>query len=110
MHALSRFPSKPVFEVIEPGVCILWALTATSAFFVGMMIVYLLVAQTLLVLTNFTTLDGLKQRRLCPLPFFNKEIPSQINMFDRGEYQNLRDLFGNNIWTFWIPLSRNVPN
>jgi hypothetical protein len=34
----------------------------------------------------------------------------QINLWDRGELQNLKSLFGSNILTFWMPLGREIKN
>ena len=58
-----------LFDLMEPGVFMLWAITATSALFVGLMIVILIISQTCLILTNFTTLDGIKEKRSCPTAF-----------------------------------------
>lgn len=57
------------FGAFEPGVYILWAITCVSAGLVGMMIVSLWVGHSWMVATNFTTLDNLKQKMMCPLPF-----------------------------------------
>jgi hypothetical protein len=54
---------------MEPGVVIIWAITAFSALFVGLMIVMLLITHTLMVLTNYRTLDGMKTGKMCPIPF-----------------------------------------
>ena len=40
-----------------------------SAFVVGIMIIMLFVGHTGMVLTNFTTLDSIKQKQVCPIPF-----------------------------------------
>lgn len=64
---------------MEPGVCILWVITAFSAFFVGLMIVVLWITHSLMILTNFRTLDGMKTKECCPLPFFNtKNDPNKV--------------------------------
>jgi hypothetical protein len=65
--------SKPVLELMEPGVAIIWAATAFSALFVGIMIIMLLISHSLMVLTNYRTLDGMKTGRMCPLPFFARD-------------------------------------
>jgi hypothetical protein len=65
--------SRPVFELMEPGVVIIWAITAFSAFFVGLMIIMLLISHTLMVLTNYRTLDGMKTGKMCPVPFVSTE-------------------------------------
>jgi len=40
-----------------------------SAGIVGMMIVGLAFGHTFMITTNFTTLDGMKTKRSCPIPF-----------------------------------------
>jgi hypothetical protein len=57
------------FSVYEPGVYILWAITCFSAAVVGVMIVGLTISHTFMILTNYTTLDSMKQRRMCAFPF-----------------------------------------
>jgi hypothetical protein len=54
---------------MEPGVVILWVVTGFSAFFVGLMIVCLFIVHTMMALTNYRTLDGMKTGRMCPMPF-----------------------------------------
>jgi palmitoyltransferase len=63
----------PIFDMMEPGVVILWVFTGLSAFFVGLMIVALAITHTLMVLTNFRTLDGMKTGKMCPLPFLSTQ-------------------------------------
>jgi hypothetical protein len=58
------------FSHFEPGVYILWAITCVSAAVVGMMIIALAISHTLMILTNYTTLDSLKTKRMCPIPFW----------------------------------------
>lgn len=58
------------FSAFEPGVYILWAITCISAGIVGMMIVTLWAGHTVMIATNFTTLDSLKKKAVCPLPLF----------------------------------------
>lgn len=60
---------KPVLEMMEPGVAIIWAITAFSALFVGLMIIMLFITHTLMILTNYRTLDGMKSGKMCPIPF-----------------------------------------
>ena len=57
------------FGLFEPGIYILWALTCLSAGVVGMMIVGLTFSHGMMICTNFTTLDSMKQRRMPPIPF-----------------------------------------
>lgn len=57
------------FGAFEPGVYILWLITCFSAGMVGAMIVGLCFGHSFFVATNFTTLDGMKTRRSCSLPF-----------------------------------------
>ena len=33
-----------------------------------------------------------------------------MNSWDRGEVQNLKELFGTNILTFWMPFGREIEN
>lgn len=66
--------TKSVLELMEPGVAIIWAITAFSAGFVGIMIVMLLISHTLMILTNYRTLDGMKTGRMCPMPFFTNDF------------------------------------
>ena len=33
-----------------------------------------------------------------------------MNVYDRGEIQNIRSLFGTNILTCWMPLTREIEN
>jgi hypothetical protein len=64
---------------------ILWVFTGMSAFFVGIMIVMLFISHTLMVFTNFRTLDGMKTHQMCPLPFCQtKDHPDTTNLHDRG--------------------------
>lgn len=63
--------TRPILELMEPGDVIIWAITAFSAFFVGLMIIMLLISHTLMILTNYRTLDGMKNGRMCPLPFLS---------------------------------------
>lgn len=55
---------------MEPGVVIIWVITAFSAFFVGLMIIMLFITHTMMVLTNYRTLDSMKSGKMCPMPFF----------------------------------------
>ena len=57
------------FSHFEPGVYILWMITCISAAVVGLMIIGLTISHTFMILTNYTTLDSMKQKRMCPLPF-----------------------------------------
>ncbi len=57
------------FGHFEPGVYILWLITCISAAVVGIMIIGLTISHTMMILTNFTTLDGMKQKIMCHLPF-----------------------------------------
>lgn len=57
------------FGAFEPGVYVLWGITCFSAGFVGMMIIGLAVGHTMMIMTNFTTLDSIKSKRTCPIPF-----------------------------------------
>ena len=61
---------RPMLELMEPGVVIIWAITALSALFVGLMIIMLFFTHTFMVLTNYRTLDGMKSGKMCPMPFF----------------------------------------
>lgn len=56
------------FSVFEVGVYILWFVTACSAGVVGMMIVGLGIGHTLMIATNYTTLDSIKTKKPCPIP------------------------------------------
>jgi hypothetical protein len=56
------------FGIFEPGVYILWIITCMSAFFVGMMIVGLFISHSMMVMTNYTTLDSMKKKKMCPIP------------------------------------------
>jgi hypothetical protein len=56
------------FGAFEPGVYILWVVTCISAGIVGIMIVTLWLGHTLMIATNFTTLDSLKKKTMCPIP------------------------------------------
>ena len=80
-HAL-KHPVKPdniltenwnapqFFDVFEWYVYILWGVTCLSASLIGLMIVALWFSHTVMILTNFTTLDSMKKRRCFPIPFF----------------------------------------
>lgn len=57
------------FSYFEPGVYILWLITSFSATFVGFMIIALWISHTMMILTNFTTLTGMKTKKVCPFPF-----------------------------------------
>ena len=57
------------FNTFEPGVYILWFITCFSAGFVGLMILTLSIGHTFMIATNFTTLDSLKRKQVCPWPF-----------------------------------------
>lgn len=75
----------PFLQIVEPGVMILWAFTALSAFSVGMMIVTLSITHTIMMLTNWRTIDIMKSKTMCPIPFFQKgQNIDRINLFDRG--------------------------
>jgi hypothetical protein len=60
----------PILQLVEPGVMILWVFTAFSAFFVGLMIIILFITHTVMGCTNYRTLDGMKTKKCCPIPFF----------------------------------------
>lgn len=69
------------FDFFEPAVYVLWAITCFSAGCVGVMIVGLSIGHSLMISTNFTTLDSIKTRRACPIPFcefrqYQKESPN----------------------------------
>jgi len=64
-----RALSNEIIPLIPTSTKVLWALTAFSVFCVGLMIIILLFSHTLMILTNFTSLDGVKTRSICPLPF-----------------------------------------
>jgi hypothetical protein len=67
---------------MEPGVVIIWAITAFSAFFVGLMIVMLFITHTFMVLTNYRTLDGMKTGKMCPIPFISaNNNPEYVFLF-----------------------------
>ena len=76
------------------------------------MIVALLISHTMMILTNFTTLTGMKTKKICPCPFCEgREMllnDESINQYDRGEIQNIRSLFGSNVLTCWLPFTREV--
>lgn len=57
------------FTVFEPGVYILWAITCLSAGVVGIMIFGLTISHGMMICTNFTTLDSMKQKVMPPFPF-----------------------------------------
>lgn len=57
------------FSYYEPGVYILWLITTFSATFIGTMIIALFISHTMMILTNFTTLTGMKKKSVCHLPF-----------------------------------------
>lgn len=84
-RVLSEGTTVPLLALAEPGVIILWAFTTFSAFFVGIMIVILCCNHTVMMFTNYRTLDAMKQKQMCPLPFIDKgRSPDQLNVFDRG--------------------------
>ena len=68
----------------------------------------------MMVLTNFTTLTGIKNKKTCPCPFceWNDIILDNeyVNQYDRGEIQNTRSLFGTNVLTCWLPFVREEEN
>ena len=47
----------------------LWGITCFSASVVGLMIIMLAVGHTVMIMTNFTTLDSIKTKGVCPMPF-----------------------------------------
>jgi len=47
--------------------------TGFSALFVGVMIVALFCTHTMMILTNFRTLDGMKSGKICPIPFLSTQ-------------------------------------
>ena len=57
------------FGTFEPGVYLLWGITCFSASVVGLMIIMLVVGHTVMIMTNFTTLDSIKTKGICPMPF-----------------------------------------
>jgi hypothetical protein len=63
------YGSCKFFSFFEPGVYILWTMTCFSALIVGLMIVSLLIGHSIMILTNHTTLMGMKQKKICPMPF-----------------------------------------
>lgn len=75
-----REKTLPILEMMEPGVAIIWAFTAISAFFVGFMIIMLLISHTLMILTNYRTLDGMKTGKMCPIPFFASPDPNFVRV------------------------------
>lgn len=48
---------------------VLWAITCGSAFFVGVMILTLTFGHAFMIMTNYTTLDSVKTKKCCPIPF-----------------------------------------
>ena len=48
---------------------ILWGITCVSASLVGLMILMLFAGHIFMVVTNYTTLDSVKRRQVCPIPF-----------------------------------------
>lgn len=75
-----RERTLPILEMMEPGVVIIWALTAFSAFFVGFMIIMLLISHTTMILTNHRTLDSMKTGKMCPIPFFARPDPNYVRV------------------------------
>jgi hypothetical protein len=67
------YKTVPFFSLVEPGVMILWVFTAFSAFFVGLMIIVLLATHSVMAFTNYRTLDGMKTKKCCPIPFFQSK-------------------------------------
>ena len=57
------------FGTFEPGVYLLWGITCFSASVVGLMIIMLAIGHTVMIMTNFTTLDSIKTKGVCPMPF-----------------------------------------
>jgi len=70
------------FSAFEPGVYILWIITCFSAGLVGLMIVGLCITHTFMVITNFTTLDSIKFKKMCEIPFceMRKQYFTQPNV------------------------------
>ena len=103
------------FAHFDTGVYILWGITCFSAGVVGIMIVSLAVGHIIMMSTNFTTLDSMKTRKACPYPcclnFCPRNFkPESINLWDRGEVQNLKLVFGTNLLTAFLPFAREVEN
>jgi len=99
------------WHLVEPGVMILWGFTTLSVFFVGLMIIVLFISHTIMMLTNHSTLDSMKAKKMCPMPFCQKgPSPSSINLFDRGELQNLKLFLGRDWWLWLIPTAREIEN
>jgi hypothetical protein len=106
-----REKTVPFMALAEPGVLLLWVFTMFSALFVGLMIVMLFLSHTAMLLTNFGTLNAMETKGCCPLPFCQRgHLPEKVNLFDRGELQNLKMFFGPNIWLWWFPTAREIEN
>lgn len=75
-----RERTLPILDMMEPGVAIIWALTAFSALFVGFMIIMLLISHTFMILTNYRTLDGMKTGKMCPVPFCAMPDPNFVRV------------------------------
>lgn len=90
---------------------ILWFLTAFSAFFVGLMIITLFISHSVMMLTNYRTLDAVKTKKVCPAPFIQKgSAPDDLNLFDRGELQNVKQFLGRKWWLWFVPITGNIEN
>lgn len=106
-----REKTVPFFKLMEPGAMILWGFTAFSAFFVGIMIVVLFISHSMMILTNHGTLDSMKRKQICPMPFCQRgSTADKTNLFDRGELQNFKMLFGPHWWLWPIPTAREPEN
>ena len=61
-----------LFGYLKTSVYVLWGLLVCLRGVVGLMIVGLSVGHSCMVMTNYTTLDSIKNRRGCPIPFCDK--------------------------------------
>lgn len=57
------------FSVFETSIYALWLLTCFSAGIVGLMIIALCIGHSFMVTVNFSTLDSMKTKESCALPF-----------------------------------------
>lgn len=90
---------------------LVWALQTIVIVSLTPILIGIFVTQVLFVLNNTTAVEIYTVPTM-KIPFveWRKKYLEHINIFDRGEIQNITDIFGTNLLTFWLPFNRRIRN
>ena len=90
---------------------LMWIAQSIMVVTVTPIMITILISQALFILSNTTAIEVQKSHSLkVPFVEWRKKYLEHVNVFDRGEIQNVLDIFGTNFLTFWMPFNRRIRN